>query len=135
MVSPFAESNGFCPSPDNSCAMVLISTTVGTPIAITGIPNVCWFTSFRLFCTPAPGAMPVLLICTVVPNLSILLEARASITTTAAGFVLSVKDKMISAVSIPVCPNTPGAMAAALRKPSNPILFAISEEICRVARV
>ena len=31
------------------------STTVGTPIAITGIPNVSLLSSLRLFPTPDPG--------------------------------------------------------------------------------
>ena len=43
-----------------SFVIVERSTTVGTPIAITGMPKVDWLISFLLFPTPEPGFMPVL---------------------------------------------------------------------------
>ena len=36
-----------------------VSTTVGIPIAITGIPKVAWLISALVFPTPAPGTIPV----------------------------------------------------------------------------
>ena len=36
-----------------------MSTTVGIPMAITGIPSVFLLISFLLFSTPAPGTIPV----------------------------------------------------------------------------
>ena len=47
------------------------STTVGTPIAITGIPNVSLLSSLRLFPTPDPGWIPVSEICIVLFTRSI----------------------------------------------------------------
>ena len=94
-----------------SAAMVAASTTVGTPIAITGIPNVSTVNSFLWFPTPAPGTIPVSAIWTVLLILSILLEAKASITIINFGWTLSTIPFKISTVSIPVVPKTPGETA------------------------
>ena len=91
--------------------MVAASTTVGTPIATTGIPSVFLVSSFLRFPTPAPGSIPVSVICTVVQSLCTLLDANASTTITKSGFVFRIIPCNTSSVSIPVCAMTPGAIA------------------------
>ena len=94
-----------------SAAMVAASTTIGTPIAITGIPKVFWLISFRAFPTPAPGTIPVSASWTVLLILSILFDDKLSITIISFGFIFSTIPLIISIVSIPVVPKTPGAIA------------------------
>lgn len=94
-----------------SAAIVAASTTIGTPIAITGIPSVFWLISFLAFPTPAPGTIPVSESCTVLLILSILFDDKLSITIINFGFILSTIPFTISTVSIPVVPKTPGAIA------------------------
>ena len=96
-----------------------VSTTVGIPSAITGIPSVFSVNSFRVFPTPAPGTIPVSDICIVLLILSILLDAKASITIINFGFILSTIPFNISNVSIPVVPNTPGDIALTGLVPSS----------------
>ncbi len=67
--------------------------------------------SFLVFPTPAPGTIPVSEICTVQLILSILLEHKLSITINNLGLIFSTTPLIISIVSIPVVPNTPGAIA------------------------
>ena len=64
-----------------------------------------------MFPTPAPGTIPVSDNCIVLLILSILLDARASITISIFGFTFSTIPFNISSVSIPVVPNTPGDIA------------------------
>ena len=64
-----------------------------------------------MFPTPAPGTIPVSESCIVLLILSILLEAKASITINILGLVLSITPSKISKVSIPVVPKTPGDIA------------------------
>ena len=90
-----------------SSVIVAKSTTIGTPIAITGIPNVFLLNSFLVFPTPAPGTIPVSAIWIVLLILSILLDAKLSITINIFGFILSTIPFIISKVSIPVVPSTP----------------------------
>ena len=49
-----------------------------------------------------------MLSCIVFPSLCILLDAKLSITITISGFIVSHTDEIISDVSIPVVPSTPG---------------------------
>ena len=93
-----------------SLAIVTASTTVGTPIAITFTPRLSSFICFLLFPTPAPGDMPVSPICIVVLTLSTRLAASASIHITTSGLTLSTVPLIISTVSTPVIPRTPGAI-------------------------
>ena len=79
--------------------------------------------------TPDPGDTPVSVICTVVPSLAVLLEARASITITQDGPIFLTMPSRLSAVSMPVMPSTPGVTAATARSFSKPIAFASSPEI------
>ena len=116
-----------------SFTRVFASTTVGTPIAITGTPSVSLLISWRDACTPEPGTMPVEEICIVLPSRARLLEASASIAMTKSGFILRVSPTSISVISIPVCPSTPGETALTLRRFSNPMDFASSSPMCRVA--
>lgn len=67
--------------------------------------------SFLLFPTPAPGTIPVSDNCTVELILSILLDAKLSITIISFGFMFSTIPLITSIVSIPVVPKTPGAIA------------------------
>ena len=60
-------------------------TTVGTPIAITGMPNVFLLNSFLLFPTPLPGCIPVSVIWIVLLILSIEEDASESIAITNLG--------------------------------------------------
>ena len=60
--------------------------TVGTPMAITGIPRVFLLISKRLLPTPEPGWIPVSVIWIVLFNLSIFLLAKASIAMMKSGF-------------------------------------------------
>lgn len=117
-----------------SKAIVFPSTTVGTPMAITGTPRDFSLISLLWFPTPEPGHIPEVLICTVLPNLSVLLEARASITITAQGFMLFATLAIISALSIPVLPKTPGTIPATLRRSPRPVSAARERGICLVAR-
>ena len=71
--------------------------------AITGIPKVSSDISFLVFPTPAPGTIPVSDNCIVLLILSILLEAKASITITSFGFVLSTTPFIISNVFYTCC--------------------------------
>ena len=98
---------------------VASSTTVGIPIATTGIPNEVWLISCLVFPTPAPGTIPVSDICIVLLILSILLDAKASITINNLGFILSTIPFNISTVSIPVVPRTPGEIALTGLVPSS----------------
>ena len=63
------------------------------------------------FRTPAPGTIPVSESCIVLLILSILLDAKASITISILGLTLFTIPSNISNVSIPVVPRTPGDMA------------------------
>ena len=67
--------------------------------------------SFLVLPTPAPGTIPVSAICILLLILSMLLDARASITISILGFILSTIPFNISMVSIPVIPSTPGDIA------------------------
>ncbi len=67
--------------------------------------------SFLLFPTPAPGTIPVSDSCTVLLILSILFDAKLSITIISFGLILSTMPLITSIVSIPVVPSTPGAIA------------------------
>ena len=79
-----------------SATIVAASTNVGTPIAITGTPIVFWLISFLLFPTPAPGVIPVSLICIVLNSLEISLEISASIAIMQSGLIFSVIPFIIS---------------------------------------
>ena len=72
-----------------SLVKVAASTTVGTPIAITGTPKFGSSSAFRTFPIPEPGTIPVVEICIVELILSTLLEANASTAITISGFELS----------------------------------------------
>lgn len=85
-------------------AIVAASTTIGTPIAITGIPNVFSLISFLALFTPAPGTIPVSAICTVLLILSMLFDDKLSITIMSFGLIFSTIPFIISTVSIPVVP-------------------------------
>lgn len=61
--------------------------------------------------TPAPGTIPVSESCTVLLILSILFDAKLSITIINFGFMFSTIPFITSIVSIPVVPSTPGAIA------------------------
>lgn len=78
------------------------STIVGTPIATTGIPIVSRLIAPRRFPIPDPGDIPVSQSCTVVPSLSMLRAASASIAIITYGEILCTSDFMRSDVSIPV---------------------------------
>ena len=62
---------------------------MGTPIAMTGAPAVLSFIGIFGAPMPPPGVMPVEDICTVVPSLSALRAARASIAMMRSGDILS----------------------------------------------
>jgi len=102
-----------------SLTIVTASTTVGTPIAITGIPTTSLLISFLLFETPLPGWIPVSVNWIVLFTLSNDWLAKASITKTKSGFRVSIKLNTTLLVSIPVCPITPGAIAKTLLNPSS----------------
>ena len=84
MRSPFGETvlrNSaavFSSFANKSVASVNASTTVGTPIPITGIPIVFLSRHKRLLPTPAPGEIPLSLICIVQPRRERLLDASLS---------------------------------------------------------
>ena len=100
--------------------MVLAYTTIGTPIAITGIPSDSWLSSDLVFPTPEPGLIPESQSCTVLLIRAARLEANASIAIIASGLTLSTTPLTTSIVSTPVIPSTPGAMAhEAGTSPSN----------------
>ena len=65
--------------------MVPTSTTVGTPIAVTGKPSVLALISLRALPTPEPGVMPVSVTCMVRQSRSSERAASASMTMTCAG--------------------------------------------------
>ena len=65
---------------NKSWPIFLTSTTVGTPIAITGTPIVLLDISFLLFLTPLPGEIPPVDSWILPPTLDKLLDANASIT-------------------------------------------------------
>ena len=92
--------------------------TVGTPMEMTRQPSVAALISRRRFPIPAPGAIPVSLICTVVLTLRISFAASASMTSTTSGLTIETTFSIRSAVSIPVTPVTEGL---------NPLTFAISQ--------
>ena len=94
------------------CTMVAPSTTVGIPIAITGIFRVSLLISMRLFPIPLPGDIPAVVIWIVLFNLSKEEDASASITISKSGFILSVTPSIKSLVSIPVTPVTLGLKLA-----------------------
>ena len=91
--------------------MVAASTTVGTPMAMTGIPMVSSVRPFRWFPTPEPGWIPVSVSWIVEFSLYVERAARASITIMTSGSVCFTTPRMISAVSIPFFAITPGASA------------------------
>ena len=64
-----------------------------------------------MFSTPLPGVIPVFDICIDVLILFILFEAKLSITITKSGLIFWITPFIISYVSIPVVPRTPGAIA------------------------
>ena len=68
-----------------SAQRVAASTTVGTPMAMTGTPRVSRFSAARALPTPDPGTMPVSAIWMVRQTRSRLREARASTARTQAG--------------------------------------------------
>ena len=103
-------------------------------MAITGIPSVFLLISFLLFSTPAPGTIPVSAIWILLLILSILLEAKASITIKSFGFTLSTTPFNISIVSIPVIPSTPGDIAET-GLVSSGIAFGIYSKICLVTSI
>ena len=86
--------------------------TVGMPTAMTGTPIVCAEISLRLLFRPLPGVMPVSDNCTVAARRAILRDMSASMAMTAVGWILPTTPLMISALSTPVWPSTPGEMAA-----------------------
>ena len=116
-----------------SLTMVAASTTVGTPIARTGIPTVSFVMALRWFPTPEPGLIPVSEIWMVRLSLLELLAARASTAIIISGFVSRTMPLMISTVSIPVCAMTPGTIALTKRTFSSPMAyFPYSFTICLV---
>ena len=98
--------------------MVEASTTVGTPTAIVGMPRVCRLIAMRLLPTPEPGLIPESATWIVVCSRSRRRAARASITITRAGLIRWTRAEIISPVSIPVVPRTPGERAQTARNPS-----------------
>ena len=82
--------------------MVWTSTTVGTPIAVTGIPSMRCESSRRELATPLPGDMPLSVSWIVVPSLRTSEHARASTAMMPAGCSCAMRAVIISAVSIPV---------------------------------
>ena len=117
-----------------SFTRVAASTTVGTPMAITGTPSVSLFSGERLLPMPAPGFIPVSESCIVEFMRLMLLAARASMATTASGFTFSTIPFIISAVSMPVIPSTPGDTAATLPTESF-ISSGIESSICLVTSI
>ena len=85
-------------------------TTVGIPMAITGIPRVSLLISLRMLPIPLPGWIPVSVIWILLFILLIVEAASASITMIRLGFVFFAIDNIISCVSIPVSAITPGAI-------------------------
>ena len=85
-----------------SWTMAAAPTTVGTPMASTGIPRLSFVRLCRWFPTPEPGWIPVSVSWMVVPSLRTLLAARASMTISIWGRVWWMIPFKISAVSIPV---------------------------------
>ena len=118
----------------HSFVIVAKSTTVGIPIAITGIPSVFLLISFLVFSTPAPGTIPVSAICILLLILSMLLVARASITISNFGFTFCTTPFSISIVSIPVTPNTPGDIAET-GLVSSGIMLGIYSKMCLVTSI
>ena len=90
--------------------MAAAPTTVGTPMAITGTPKLSFVRLWRGFPTPEPGWIPVSVSWIVVPRRRTLLAARASMAIIRSGWVSCMIPFKISAVSMPVCAMTPGAM-------------------------
>ena len=117
-----------------SFVIVAKSTTVGIPIAITGIPNVFMLISFLALFTPAPGTIPVSAICMLLLILSSFLVARASITINIFGFMFCTIPFNISIVSIPVIPSTPGDIADT-GLVSSGIIFGMYSNMCLVTSI
>ena len=96
--------------------IVCISTTVGTPTAITGTPRKSFESSFLEFETPLPGDMPLSQICIVVPRRLTSEQASASAAMTADGLISLHIARISSAVSMPVWPMTPPATELTRRR-------------------
>ena len=93
-----------------SLIIVCKSTTVGTPIAITGILSFFSDISLKELKTPLPGSIPVSVIWTTLHKLSIELDDKESITIINEGFILPTIPLIISKLSIPLSPKTEGAI-------------------------
>ena len=92
-----------------------LETTVGTPIAITGILIVLKDISPWLLPIPRPGSNPVLVIWIVFWIRLIFKAAKASIAITKSGLILLIVPKIISKEEMPVLPKTLGSKIATLR--------------------
>ena len=99
------------------------STTVGTPMAIVGIPKISLDISFLLFPTPLPGLIPASVIWIVLLTLSTDEAAKASMVITKPGFISLTTLFNKSLVSIPVSPITPGARVHTLLNPSSNVPY------------
>ena len=102
-----------------SFTIVAASTTVGTPIAITGISNVSLDISSLLFPTPLPGDIPASVIWIVLLTWSKLELAKLSIAITISGLISLTIPFIMFWVSIPVVPVTPGSITDILLNPSS----------------
>ena len=109
------------------------STTVGTPMPITGAPREARSRGSRRLPTPEPGAMPPSQSCTVRPSRARLRVARASTAITAAGRSARHTAPTSSLLSTPVRPSTPARITATDRRSPRPILRAHSPCRWRVA--
>ena len=99
-------------SPEISCARDEASTTVGTPMEITGIPIFSRVSAMRELFTPEPGCIPLSDSCIMQARCESFLEASASMAIRQSGLMSSIILLIISPLSIPVCDSTPGASAA-----------------------
>ena len=93
---------------------------------MTGTPNVSRLSCGRALLTPEPGEIPPVLSWMVHPKRPRLRAARASTAITAEGRNSRANAVRSSLVSTPVHPNTPVLTTATGRRPSNPVMRAIS---------
>ena len=80
-------------------------------MANTGTPRVVRSMAARAFPTPEPGVIPAVDSCTAAHSRSGSQDATASTAITASGWICRTAAASSSALSIPVVPRTPGAMA------------------------
>ncbi len=108
VISPSSIFNRRSMESDKSAGTAM---TVGTPTAITSVPMVLLLISLLLLPTPAPGFIPVSVICMVLLSLLQLRVDKASNTISRSAFFSLTIALNMSPVSSPVCAITPGQMA------------------------